>query len=100
MQLTDLMRFSSRALLDGISELLGSEREITAKLLAHLGGVEERRLHLEMGHSSMFDFCVARYNMSEGQAFRRVLGARLARRFPVIHSLIASGRLHLSALQM
>ena len=48
----------------------------------------------------MFDFCVARYEMSEGEAFRRVRGARLARRFPVIHSLIASGRLHLSALRM
>ncbi len=47
MQLTDLTQFSSRALLDGIGELLGSEREITAKLLAHLGEVEERRLHLE-----------------------------------------------------
>lgn len=100
MQLTDLTQFSTQALLDGISELLGSEREITAKLLAHLGEVEERRLHLEMGHSSMFDFCVTRYKMSEGQAFRRVLAARLARRFPVIHSLIASGRLHLTALQM
>ncbi len=53
-----------------------------------------------MGHSSLFDLCVARYKMSEGQAFRRVLGARLARRFPVILSLIGSGRLHLSALQM
>ena len=100
MQSTDLTQFSSRALLDGISELLGCGREITAKLLAHLGEVEERRLHLKMGHSSLFDFCVARYKMSEGQAFRRVLGARLARRFPVISSLIGSGRLHLSALQM
>ena len=96
----DLANIQSDALLEDITTLLATERDVTAKLLAYLAEVEERRLHLELGHSSMFDFCVTRCKMSEGQAHRRILAARLARRFAVIHSLVASGAVHLSALQM
>jgi 5-methylcytosine-specific restriction endonuclease McrA len=38
--------------------------------------------------------------MSENEAFRRLVAARLARRFPVVHRLLASGAVHLSALEL
>ena len=97
MNLSDL---SDAELLSKLGVLLGSERELTARLVAHLGEVEERRLHLEAGYSSMFDFCVRRLHLSEGEAYRRIVAARLARRFPVIYSRLASGAVHLSALAL
>jgi hypothetical protein len=87
-------------LLGGVATLLGAERQLCAKLLSHLAEIESRKLHLKVGFSSMFQLCVEHHGMSEGQAFRRILAARLARRFPVIYSLVASGALHLSALQL
>ena len=66
----------------------------------HLAEIEERRLHLTLGFGSMFEFCVKQLKLSEGEAFRRILAARLGRRFPVVHSLIASGAVHLSALEL
>ncbi|HVR18815.1 MAG TPA: HNH endonuclease signature motif containing protein, partial [Polyangiaceae bacterium] len=96
----DLRESSNEALLCDVTTLVGSHREITAKLVAHLGEIEERRLHLVAGFSSMFDFCQKKLGLSEGEAFRRILAARLGRRFPVIHSFLASGIVNLSTLEL
>ena len=96
----DLSLVSNHALLSGVRTLLGEEREVTAKLVAHLGEVEERRLHLEAGFPSMFAFCIKELGMSENEAFRRLNAARLGRRFRVIHELLAAGAVHLSALEL
>ncbi len=96
----DLRQFADHELLSEVGKLVGSHRELTAKLVAHLGEIEERRLHLLAGYPSMFEFCVRELRMSEGEAFRRLLAARLGRRFPIVHSLLASGAVHLSALEL
>ena len=46
----------------------------------------------------MFEFCVEKLRLSEGETFRRLTAARLSRRFPVVLELLESGALHLSAL--
>ena len=71
---------SNRQLLDGLGAVLGSGRRLTAELVAHLGEVEDRRLHLEAACSSMFSYCVNRLGLSEDEACRRIEVARLARR--------------------
>jgi len=97
------MNLSDRSdddLLSDIAALVESHRELTARLVAHLAEIEERRLHLLAGYSSMFDFCRQKLGMSEGEAFRRILAARLARRFPVVYSLLAAGSVNLSTLEL
>ena len=87
---------SNAALLGGLSELVGSSKQTLARVLAHLGEVEERRLHLDMGYSSMFVYCVKRLGLSEDEACRRIEVSRLARRHPHLFARIASGRVSLS----
>jgi 5-methylcytosine-specific restriction endonuclease McrA len=87
-------------LLSDVTKLVGSHRELTAKLVAHLAEIEERRLHLLAGFSSMFAFCTGALGFGEGEAFRRILAARLGRRFPVVYTLLASGSLKLSTLEL
>jgi hypothetical protein len=94
----NLDEYTDEALLSDVRRLIGAQRELTARLVLYLEEVERRRLHLLAGFSSMFEFCVKELRMSEGEAFRRLTAARLGRRFPIIHSLIASGEVHLSAL--
>jgi hypothetical protein len=91
---------TNQELLAIVATLVGSHREITSKLVACLAEIEERRLHLIAGYSSMFDYCTARLGMSEGEAYRRILGARLSHRFPVVLPLLATGAVHLSALEL
>ena len=96
----DLSERSNEDLLADVTRLTGSHRELTAKLVAHLAEIEERRLELLWGYSSMFDFCQKKLGMSEGEAFRRILAARLSLRFPLVLSLLASGSVNLSTLEL
>jgi 5-methylcytosine-specific restriction endonuclease McrA len=95
MGITDL---SNAELLADLRGLLAEESRITAKIIAYLVEVEERRLHLEAACSSMFDFCVRKLGLSEGETHRRLTAARLAKRFPVLLDALASRRIHLSSL--
>jgi hypothetical protein len=96
----DLRKTPDHELLSDVAKLLGAHRELTARLVAHLAEIEDRRLHLFSGFSSMFDFCQKKLGMSEGEAFRRILAARLSRHFPGVISRLATGNVNLSTLEL
>jgi 5-methylcytosine-specific restriction endonuclease McrA len=96
----ELSRRSDQELLSDVAKLVGSHRDITAKIVLYLAEIEERHLHLQAGFSSMFEFCVKKLGLGEGEAFRRIVAARLRKRFPAVYSLLASGALHLSSLEL
>src|SRR4029077_13266455 len=79
-------------------ELVQQSSVLSAQVLAHLVELEERMLHLELGFSSLFAYCVEVLAMSEGSAGRRVTAARVCRRFPQAFERLARGELHLCAL--
>src|SRR5471032_3282186 len=81
-----------------LARLLANGSRTEARIIAHLAAVEERRLHLEAGCSSLFDYCCARLGLSENEAFHRITAARLGRRFPAIFGLIKQRTVHLSAV--
>jgi 5-methylcytosine-specific restriction endonuclease McrA len=87
---------SNEHLLAKLDSLVRSCRQQTAEIVAHLAEVETRRLHLELAHGSLFDYCVRRLGLSEDEACRRIDVARLARRFPALFPLLASGEISLS----
>jgi hypothetical protein len=95
MKLTDL---SDAQLLDSLKTVCAQSRVLLARLLAHLGEVEERRLHLEAAFPSMLDFCMGRLGMSEGEACRRITASRAARRFPDLLSRLERGEVTLSTI--
>jgi hypothetical protein len=93
-----LNRLSDDALLASLGSLMKASRGVTARMIAHLGEVEERRLHLRAACSSMFVYCTERLHLSEDEACRRIKAARIARRFPLAYELLASGAMGLSVL--
>ena len=93
-----LAHLSNDALLRGHDVLLAQERATTAALLAHLAEVDSRRLYLPAAYPSMHSYCLGELHLSEDAAFRRIRAARTARRFPVLFTALAEGRLHLTAV--
>jgi hypothetical protein len=91
-----LEHLSDRQLLERLQGVLRTQRCTLAELIAHLGEVEERRLHLAAAYGSLFSYCVRQLGMSEDEACRRIELARLARRFPLLFGELASGRISLS----
>ncbi|MBS2015202.1 MAG: HNH endonuclease [Deltaproteobacteria bacterium] len=95
MELTSL---SSTELLTSLDMVWIAGTKALARMLAYLGEVERRGLHVEMACSSMFVFVERRFGLTGGSAFRRLTAARLVRRFPVLLAYVERGDLHLEAL--
>ena len=89
---------ANQTLLCHLTTHLGQERGSTAEFLADLAEVDVRRLYVPAGYPSMYEYCVGALHLSEQAAYKRILTARTARRFPAIFGALADGRLHLTAV--
>jgi hypothetical protein len=89
---------SDEDLQDELRRLLVVGARTEARIVAHLAEVDARKLHLAMGASSLFDYCLTRLELSNNEAFHRITAARLARRFPVIFGMLERRELHLTAV--
>ena len=97
---TFLTNLSDRDLLDTTVRCAGNERRATAELIAALAEVDVRRLYLGEGCSSLFTWCVQVLRLSEHAAYGRIEAARAARKYPLILSDLADGRLTLTSVTL
>ena len=93
-----LTTFSDDDLLRRLSDLLGQSRRDEADLVAHIGEVDRRRLYAREAAPSMFAWCTDVLHLSEAEAYLRIAAARAAREHPILLTLLADGRLHLTAI--
>src|SRR5687767_3379766 len=92
---------SDHDLLARVAALAGKERETSAELVAHLAALEARpSLYAAQGHGSLFSYCTQVLRLSEDAACNRIDAARVARRFPMVLDLLASGAVSLSTVRM
>ena len=77
---------------------VGRGNEWLVGLLGYLAEVDARRLYAEHACTSMWDLCVRRLGMSEGEANRRIAAARVLRQFPVARGYLERGAIHLCAI--
>jgi len=93
-----LVELSNEELMARLESLVQVEKSVGAQIVAHLCEVEARRLHLDLGYSSLYTYCVERLRLSEDVAYKRIKAARTARQYPEVLSHLASGALSLSNL--
>ena len=93
-----LTSVSDEELLRRLSHLLGQSRRNEADLVAHIGEVDRRRLYAREASPSMFGYCTEILHLSEAEAYLRIAAARAAREHPLLLTLLADGRLHLTAI--
>jgi hypothetical protein len=94
----DLGSVSDAQLRSGLTSLLANGYRTEARIIAHIAEVEERKLHAKDGSPSLFEYCVRQLGLSESEAFHRLTAARIARRFPIVFSLIERRQIHLTAV--
>src|SRR5260221_1032979 len=85
-------------LLHHLAELMGQSRRCEADVVAHIGEVDERRLYAREAFPSMFAYCMDALHLSEAEAYLRISVARASREHPVLLTMLADGRLHLTAI--
>jgi hypothetical protein len=87
-------------LLVALANIVGRRNQITAEFLAYLAELDERQLFLDLGFSSLFEYCVEALGLCESTAGRHIAAARVCRNHPEVFALVASGALHASALSL
>ena len=85
-------------LLHRLAELMGQSRRIEADVVAHIAEVDERRLYAREAFPSMFAYCTDVLHLSEAEAYLRISAARASREHPMLQTMLADGRLHLTAI--
>jgi len=93
-----LQSVTDDALLLRLGELTRESRRVEVDLVAHLGEVDARRLYAREASPSMFVYCTEVLHLSEAEAYLRIAAARASRAHPVLLTMLADGRLHLSAI--
>jgi len=93
-----LSHLSDQTLLHNTFLLVKKEKEILSEILSHLQEVQRRRLFCELGHGSLFEYCVKQLGYSEDQSYRRINALKLMREIPEIQTQIEKGELNLSSL--
>ena len=91
---------SDTALIDALKRAAHDERGATALLVAHLAEMDARTLHLGLGFSSLFEYCLEVLRLSESATCKRIDLARAARRFPVLLDRLAEGALSLTSARL
>jgi 5-methylcytosine-specific restriction endonuclease McrA len=87
-------------LLVALSGLVQREHELMSDLLAHLAELDERRLYLDLGFTSLFAYCTEALGFCKSSAGRRIAVARVCRKYPEAFARIARGELQLSTLSL
>jgi 5-methylcytosine-specific restriction endonuclease McrA len=80
-----------------LKSLTREERRITNEILHLIGLADERRLYLERGYPSLFEW-LRSYGYSEGAANRRIQAARVLRAVPEVSRKLADGEVNLTTL--
>src|SRR3990172_12890579 len=91
---------SDRELLVKVESLAKQERETVAVLIAHLAVLDERRLYLAEGCSTLFTYSMQVLHVSESAAYDRMEVARAVRKYPLILDMLADGSLTLTTARL
>jgi 5-methylcytosine-specific restriction endonuclease McrA len=83
-------------LLADVLSLVSKEKMTQAALIAHLSEIAERKLHLDLGYASMFDYCLRALCLAEGEIWLRLQVSSCCRKFPEIFADLASGLISLT----
>ena len=76
--------------------LVQKERQINIQVLQHLQEIEKRKLYLDRGFPSLFEYAVKELGYSHSVAYRRIKTMRLCRDIPQAVSKIKTGSLNLT----
>ena len=92
---TSLKKLSNDQLLLQTKNLVQKERQINILILQHLQEIQSRKLYLDRGFSSLFEYTVKELGYSESSAYRRIKAMKLCKELPETKLKMAKGELNL-----
>ena len=93
-----IKNLSDQDLISNLKNLIQQERSLLTEILLHLREVEERRIFLTLGFSSLYEYVTQELGYNEAQAYRRIQAMRVLREVPEIEEKIDQGKLTLTQI--
>ncbi len=90
----------SEQLIIKLKDLVASERKITAEIIELVREIDQKRIYLQYGHTSMFAMLTKDFGYTPSSAMRRIDAARLSKEIPEIKESLKTGELNLSQVSM
>jgi 5-methylcytosine-specific restriction endonuclease McrA len=76
------------------------EHSSTMKVLHLINDLDRRKSYLDLGYSSVLDYCVRKIGYSRSAAGRRIQAARCGRRYPEVFEMLRTGELKFGVAAM
>lgn len=83
-----------------IKTLAQKERDVLCEILWTIKEIDSRRIYLELGFPSLFEYLNKSVGYSAGSAQRRIDAARLLKEIPEVAAQIQSGEITLSQVSL
>lgn len=96
----DLRNLSDRELIHKVESLVRQERQVIEDLIWHLQEIQDRKLYISMGYSSLFECLVKRFSYSEAVAYSRISALRIMTAVPEAAKALSDGEVTLTTLSL
>ncbi|MFN8369300.1 MAG: hypothetical protein U0T83_01610 [Bacteriovoracaceae bacterium] len=94
--MSNLNNLNNEELQNSIEIAVKNERDDTIIVLRHLREISNRRLHLELGFKSLFEYCHIKLKYSRAESYARIASMRLMKDVKMVEEKLESGKLSLT----
>jgi|CXWL01.1.fsa_nt_gi hypothetical protein len=91
-------KLSDEELVRELKFLADRARHNEVRLIAHMSVFDSRRLCVEEGFRSLYEYCTGTLGFDEGESYRRIRAARVVRAYPQAMKALEKRRVTISAL--
>ena len=91
-KLETIKAFEKDDLINNTNLQNGNEKKAMTLNIAHLAEIRKRKLHIDLGYSSLYKYCTEALIIPEGSAYHRIQVAGVCERFPETLTYLYEGR--------
>jgi hypothetical protein len=100
MNTLNLKTMSDGQLIERVEYLVRRERELVECLIWHLQEIQDRKLYIQMGFTSLFECLVRHFKYSEAVAYSRISALKILAAVPQAAEALNSGEVNLTTLSL
>ena len=96
----NIKTMSDSQLIERVEYLVRRERELVECLIWHLQEIQDRKLYIQMGFTSLFECLVRHFKYSEAVAYSRISALKILSTVPEAAEALNSGQVNLTTLSL
>ncbi|MFS4457557.1 HNH endonuclease [Bdellovibrio sp. HCB2-146] len=100
MNSANIKAMTDNQLIERVEYLVRRERELVECLIWHLQEIQDRKLYIQMGFTSLFECLVKHFKYSEAVAYSRISALKIISAVPEAAEALNSGEVNLTTLSL